>query len=112
MGDVAGADRWGQLLGNVGYWLDNGTFEPDEACMRYYFSQREIQPFHDGNSRLGRVVVNKLAQMAGVATAVGARYPFGRGEDLVKVRAEYLAAIDAARRGDFGPLVAVARRGA
>jgi fido (protein-threonine AMPylation protein) len=105
------ADRWEQLLGNVGYWLDQGTFHADEACIRYSFEQREIQPFHDGNSRLGRFVVNKLAELSGLEQPGRARYPFGRGEDPRTVREEYLVAMSGARRGHFGPLVDLARRG-
>ncbi len=104
-------DRWAQLLGNVAYWLDNGIFDADEACVRYYFEQREIQPFHDGNSRMARVVVNELADLAGLSVRGGERYPFGQGGDSVAVRAEYLSAIVAARLGDLDPLVALARRG-
>lgn len=105
------ADRWTQLLGNVGYWLDNGVFPPDEACLRYYHEQREIQPFHDGNSRLGRVVVNALAVQSGMVAPGRVRYPFGRGGDPDEARAAYLTAIACARRGDFGPLVKFALSG-
>ena len=105
------ADRWEQLLGNVGYWLDQGTFHADEACLRYSIEQREIQPFHDGNSRLGRFVVNKLADLSGLERPGRARYPFGLGEDPSAVREEYLVAMRGARRGHFGPLVDLARRG-
>lgn len=103
-------EQWGQLLGNTAYWLDNQTFDPDESCIRYYFGQREIQPFHDGNSRLARVSVNLLATFAGL-TESRERFPFGRGGDLDLVRAEYFEAISAARGGNFEALVSVARRG-
>ena len=74
-------DRWEQFLGNVAYWLDHDTHGPDEACIRYLFEQREIQPFHDGNSRLLRLVVNVLAHESGVSSTGASRYAFGRGSD-------------------------------
>lgn len=106
------ADRWEQLLGNAGYWLDHGVFDPDEACIRYYFHQREIQPFHDGNSRLAREVTIKLAELVGLAATGAPRYRFGEGGTASSVRSEYLKAVELARTGNFAPLVALARRGA
>jgi fido (protein-threonine AMPylation protein) len=104
-------DRWEQLLGNVAYWLDHDTYGPDEACIRYLFEQREIQPFHDGNSRLLRLVVNVLADVSGVSSTGASRYAFGRGSDPTAMRSAYLSAIVDARAGNFQSLVMFSRLG-
>lgn len=103
-------EKWEQLLRNVDYWLVHDVFPADEACIKYYFEQRELQPFHDGNSRLMRIVANKLAQIEGLSARNIERYPFGRGGDPELVRVEYLTAIRAARGGNLQTLIDLARR--
>jgi fido (protein-threonine AMPylation protein) len=104
------ADQWEQLMGNTRHWISQTVFPLDEACIRYYFGQREIQPFHDGNSRLARVSTNHLAEIVGLAQPGTLRFTFGRGRDIAVVLDELRAATALARAtGQFDALVRLAR---
>ncbi len=50
-------DRWAQLLGNVAYWLDNGIFDADEACVRYCLSSGRSSRRAPGQGRPERTAL-------------------------------------------------------
>ena len=94
------------LLGDVRYWIEHGTFPPDEIAVRFHHRLVVIHPFPNGNGRHARLIADLLAIKLG-------RTAFTWGAtDLVKpgeARAGYLDAIRAADKDDIQPLIAFAR---
>lgn len=99
-------ERLVALLGDVRYWVENGTFSPDEIAIRLHHRLAFIHPFPNGNGRHARLMADVLVIKLG-------RPAFTWGStDLVKqgeARARYLDAIRAADNGDIQPLLEFAR---
>lgn len=99
-------ERLVALLGDVRYWIEKGTFSPDEIALRFHHSLVFIHAFPNGNGRHARLVADVLAIKLG-------RPAFTWGStDLVKrgeARVRYLEAIGAANKGDIRPLLEFAR---
>jgi Fic-DOC domain mobile mystery protein B len=88
------------------YWIDNGTFPPDEIAVRYHHVLVAIHPFPNGNGRWSRLMGDLVAVQHG-----SERLSWGRG-DLRKssdVRTVYIDALRAADNHDLGPLLAFAK---
>ncbi|MBZ5523849.1 MAG: mobile mystery protein B [Acidobacteriia bacterium] len=94
------------LFGDVRYWIESGTFPPDEIAVRFHYRLVFIHAFPNGNGRHARLIADALAIKLG-------RPAFTWGvNDLVKrgqARARYLDAIRAADKGDIQPLIEFAR---
>jgi Fic-DOC domain mobile mystery protein B len=95
------------LLDDVRYWVENGTYGPDEIAIRFHHRLVSIHPFPNGNGRHTRLIADLLVTKLG-------RPPFswGGGKDLVAVgdtRRRYVEALRAADNHDLAPLLAFAR---
>ncbi|ESQ82484.1 mobile mystery protein B [Asticcacaulis benevestitus] len=49
-----------QLLGDVQFWIDNATYEPDEIATRFHHRLVQIHPFPNGNGRHSRLATDLL----------------------------------------------------
>lgn len=93
------------LMDDARYWVDNKTFDPIEAAIRLHHRMVYIHPFPNGNGRHARIMADAIL------TQVYGKDPidWAGGHDLQKMndrRKIYIAALRAADRGDFGPLLA------
>lgn len=94
------------LIEDAGYWLENGTFPPDEIAVRFHHRLVLIHPFPNGNGRHGRLAADLLAVRLGQS-----RFTWGR-VNLVEpeeTRRRYIAALRAADAHDIRPLLDFAR---
>ncbi len=94
------------FLDDVDYWLAHATFGPDELAARFHHGLVSIHPFTNGNGRHTRLAADLLCRQLGVAA-----FTWGsRSIDLPgDIRQSYLAALQAADRHDFAPLLAFVR---
>jgi Fic-DOC domain mobile mystery protein B len=98
--------RLRDLLDDARYWLEHGTYSPDEAAARFHHRLVAIHCFANGNGRHARLITDVLLAEQGAAP-----FSWGRG-DLVHegdARDRYLAALRAADRGDASALLAFVR---
>jgi Fic-DOC domain mobile mystery protein B len=99
-------ERLAMLLGDVRYWIQNATFEPDETAVRLHHRLVVIHLFPNGNGRHARLMADALAVKLGQPTFTwGSATLIGAGD----ARAGYLAALRMADGGDVRPLLAFAR---
>ncbi|MGO8672738.1 MAG: mobile mystery protein B [Capsulimonadaceae bacterium] len=111
-GKNIGIDAWQigtqlrQLLDDIRYWQENGTYEPDEIAARFHHRLVWIHPFPNGNGRHARLAADLLLKSMGRD-----RFTWGQGNlvDIGKVRSDYIAALRAADGHEFGPLTAFVR---
>jgi Fic-DOC domain mobile mystery protein B len=96
------------LLGDVRYWVDNKTFEPDEIATRVHHRLVWIHPFSNGNGRHTRLLGDVVAVKLG-------REPFTWGSkelvDAGPVRDEYIRCLRLAdeNNDNIQPLLNFAR---
>jgi Fic-DOC domain mobile mystery protein B len=99
-------EQLGVLLGDVRYWIEHGTYSPDEIAVRFHHRLVVIHPFPNGNGRHARLIADVLAiKMGRPAFTWGATDLVRPGE----ARAQYLEAIRAADKGEMQTLIAFAR---
>ncbi|HEV2899951.1 MAG TPA: mobile mystery protein B [Pseudaminobacter sp.] len=95
-----------QTVDDVRYWVEHGTYPPDEIAVRFSHRLVAIHPFPNGNGRFSRLVGDLLARQLG-------RPPFSWGRanlvDAGETRARYVAALRAADNHEIEPLLAFAR---
>lgn len=96
----------GGLLRDVQYWIEHGSFSPDEIAVRLHHGLVAIHPFPNGNGRHARLMADLLIVRLGSEP-----FSWGGGtlRDIGTLRAEYIAALRAADNHDFAPLLAFAR---
>jgi len=95
-----------QLVDDVRFWVENGTYDPDEIAIRFHHRLVEIHPFPNGNGRHGRLAADLLAKQLGRP-----RFTWGSA-NLVEpdqARREYVAALREADGHDITRLLAFAR---
>ena len=94
------------LADDVRFWVENGTYPPNEIAARFSHRLVSIHPFPNGNGRLSRLVGDLLVMHLGQP-----RFTWGRTNlvDAGATRRAYVAALQAADRGDIEPLLAFAR---
>ena len=94
------------LADDVRFWVENGTNPPNEIAARFSHRLVSIHPFPNGNGRLSRLVGDLLVMHLGQP-----RFTWGRTNlvDAGATRHAYVAALQAADRGDIEPLLAFAR---
>lgn len=98
--------RLKQFLGDIAYWLGHQTYAPDELSARFHHGLVLIHPFANGNGRHSRLAADLMCRQLGQDV-------FTWGQDSLDTagdtRQAYLAALRAADRHDFGPLLAFVR---
>ena len=94
------------LLDDARFWIEHGTYEPDEIVARFHHRLVWIHPFPNGNGRHARTAADLLLVAMGRP-----RFTWGR-ENLVdagQTRHAYVDALRAADAHDYGPLLAFVR---
>ena len=90
-----------EALDAARFWKEKGTFGAKETAARFHLRLAQVHPFPNGNGRHARAMADVLcARLGGGEIDWG---PIGRAGSN---RDGYLAAVRAADRGDFGPLLA------
>ncbi len=90
-----------KLLDDGRYWLEHETYPAREAALRLHHRMVWVHPFPDGNGRHARLWVDLVVRQAsGPAIAWG-----GRLGQAGAMRRQYIAALEAADKGDYAPLL-------
>ena len=96
----------GNLCGDGAYWLANKTFSIDVCAIRFHHRLVSIHPFPNGNGRHARLTADLMMIFTG-------KSPFSWGGQSIDVdgdtRTSYLAALRAADRGNYQPLIDFAK---
>lgn len=95
-----------QLLDDCRYWLENGTYEPEEIAARFHHRLVSIHCYPNGNGRHARLAADLFLISMGRE-----RFSWG-GKNLVDIsetRKRYIAALQAADRHDICPLLEFVR---
>lgn len=96
----------GSLLRDARYWIEHGSFTPDEIAVRLHHGLVATHPFPNGNGRHARLMADLLIAQSG-----GEPFSWGGStlRDIGTLRGEYITALRAADRHDFALLLAFAR---
>jgi Fic-DOC domain mobile mystery protein B len=97
------------LIGDCNYWIDHGTYPPDEIAVRFKHRLVSIHCFSNGNGRHSRMMGDLLIEKIFNQPV----FTWGAHVDLIQAgeaRRQYLSAIKAADAGDINPLLVFARR--
>lgn len=92
------------LLDNAKYWVEQGTYPPQELAARFHHRLVYIHPFPNGNGRHARILADTILNVVLKEKPID----WAGGLDLQKMsdrRSEYIAALRAADAGDFEPLL-------
>ena len=95
-----------ELIDDCSYWIENGTYEPDEIAARFHHRLVYIHPYPNGNGRHARRAADLLLKLLGRP-----RFTWGSVSltDPSKTRAKYISALQAADNHDYAPLFAFVR---
>lgn len=95
-----------QLLDDCRYWIEHGTYEPDEIAARFHHRLVWIHPFPNGNGRHARIATDLLLVSMGRP-----RFTWGRVNlvDPGETRQRYVDALRAADHHDIGLLLEFVR---
>ena len=99
-------DALAGLLGDARYWVEHGTYAPDEIAVRLHHRMVFIHPFANGNGRHARLMANVLTLRLGRPVFTWGSAELVRTGDF---RARYIAALRAADGRDIQPLLRFAR---
>ncbi|MUZ74904.1 mobile mystery protein B [Agrobacterium vitis] len=92
------------LLGDARYWSEHATFAPLEAGARFHHRLVQIHPFPNGNGRHARIATDAMLQDYFKHDPIRWTDGFDLQTDNAR-RADYIAALRAADKGDFQPLL-------
>jgi Fic-DOC domain mobile mystery protein B len=95
------------LMDDARYWADHGTYHPVESAVRLHHRLVLIHPFPNGNGRHARIMADTVLRRVFRADPID----WAGGHDLQRMndrRIAYIAALKAADRGDFRPLLSFA----
>jgi Fic-DOC domain mobile mystery protein B len=94
------------LLDDCRYWIEHGTYPPDEIAARFHHRLVWIHPFPNGNGRHARLAADLL--LAGLDQP---RFSWGRVNlvDANETRRAYVAALRAADGHEIRPLLEFVR---
>ncbi len=95
-----------QAIDDAKFWVENGTYPPDELAVRFSHRVVAIHPYPNGDGRFSRMVGDLLAIELGQPRFTWGRINLG---DPSETRKQYIAALQAADAGDFEPLIVFAR---
>lgn len=94
------------LLDDAQYWIEHGTYQPDEIAVRLHHRLTQIHAFPNGNGRHARLMADVLlVNLDRQRFSWGAADLYRRGQ----ARQRYLAALREADHTKVGPLLAFAR---
>lgn len=95
-----------ELIDDVKFWIQNGTYEADEIAARFHHRLVAIHPYPNGNGRHARLAADLLLRELGRP-----RFTWGRENltDPGKTRTEYIDALRAADGHDYRPLLEFVR---
>ncbi len=95
-----------QLLDDCRYWIENGTYEPDEIAARFHHRLVSIHCYPNGNGRHARLAADLLLKSKGQE-----RFSWGGKNlvDLSETRKRYIDALQEADGHDIGPLLEFVR---
>lgn len=95
-----------QMLDDVRYWIEHGTFPPDEIAVRFHHRLTQIHPFPKGNGRFSRLAADLL-----VHRLDRPYFTWGRTSLIEpgQTRQDYIASLRAADGHDLQPLLTFAR---
>lgn len=88
------------LLDDVQYWVENGTYEPLEAAVRFHHSLVLIHPFPNGNGRHARIMADAVLEKVYGAGPIDWSGGYALGE-MNERREQYITALRAADAGDY-----------
>ena len=91
------------LLGDIEYWIKNGTYKPKEIAIRFHHRLVHIHLFPNGNGRHARILADTLLNRVLGEEPID----WVRGVNLQSMnerRSEYITALGKADRGDYDPL--------
>jgi Fic-DOC domain mobile mystery protein B len=92
--------RLRQMLDDVKYWIEHGTYQPLEIAVRFHHRLVQIHPFPNGNGRFSRIAADLLLKERLGCPAIN----WSGGYDLQKMnqrRSEYIQALRDADMGDY-----------
>lgn len=94
------------LVDDTRTWIEHGTFDRDDTCIRFHHRLVAIHPFPNGNGRHGRYCADYLVEALG-----DARFTWGAGQLVSghELRRAYISSLRAADGGVFGELQSFAR---
>lgn len=95
------------LCADCATWIEQGTYPPDEIAVRFHHRLTAIHPFANGNGRHARLMTDILL----AHLLKQPRFTWGSG-NLVNAgdcRTQYINALRAADRHDYGPLLTFVR---
>lgn len=92
------------LLDNARYWAEHGTFEPLEAAARFHHRMVQVHPFPNGNGRHARIAADIFLEDYFKHPPISWASGFDLQADNER-RDAYIAALRAADRDDFEPLL-------
>lgn len=90
-----------KLLDDVNFWIENRSFPIGDIALRFHRRLVWIHLFPNGNGRHARLATDVFLKQDGAE-----RFSWGR-RNLVEeseTRKQYIAALRAADRNDYGPL--------
>jgi len=92
----------------VEYWLQDKRMTADEFAVRFHHRVVKIHPFRNGNGRHARLMADVLLlrHFSAAPFTWGGDAPLGTGD---RHRHTYLEGLQAADRGDYGPLMRLCR---
>lgn len=95
------------LLDDLAAWREFNSYDIIERAARLHHRAVQIHPFPNGNGRWSRMLANIMLKQDGSSPTLWPENTVGSSSD---VRDEYLAAVRAADKFDFGPLVKLHQR--
>lgn len=95
--------RLRQLLDDTRAQIEHRAYPPTEIAARYHHRLVAIHVFANGNGRHARIMADLLLN-----ELEGRAFDWGRGslQDTSELRARYIAVLQSADGGDYGPLLA------
>ncbi len=95
-----------ELINDCTYWIENGTYEPDEIAARFHHRLVYIHPYPNGNGRHARLAADLLLRTLGQP-----RFTWGSQNltDPGQTRTLYIETLRAADNHDYGALLAFVR---
>lgn len=101
-------DEVPKLCVDAKYWIEHGTFAPDEIAVRFHHKLVWIHPFPNGNGRHARLMADLLAKE--VLNRPAFSWGGGPLEKAGDMRRQYLDALHEADHQKFGSLLHFARQ--